>query len=211
IWSSGTPLTRASIVGVVEPVDWAPTGPPPPARSCATKAGSTAHTFNITGSSGRAPGMKGRDCQVLLRSPTLPFGLPVFSRVRPIQIRPGSFVGAASALLRRGKAPLVVRVDGGPYGSVPTGWAERRQNHTARWAAWPPGRASAVARSVGETAVHVGDRRLPGTGARRSARDHSLGRPGGPAATHPSRRRHRPGRPAARRPGGAPLSLVPDP
>jgi hypothetical protein len=52
-----------------------------------------------------------------------------------------------------------------------------------------------VARSVGDTAVHVGDRRLPGTGARRSARDHSLGRPGGPAATHPSRRRHRPGRP----------------
>ena len=47
-----------------------PTGPPLPARSCATKAGSTAHTFDITGSSGSGPGMEGRDWQVLLRGPT---------------------------------------------------------------------------------------------------------------------------------------------
>jgi hypothetical protein len=78
----------------------APTGPPPPARSWATKAGSTAHTFNITGSSGSGPGMKGRDCQVLLRSATLPLwasgfqpgagrsitsGMVHLSRVRPDQ------------------------------------------------------------------------------------------------------------------------------
>jgi len=33
--------------------------------------------------------------------------------------------------------PLVVQLDAGPYGSVRTGLAERRQNHTARWTAWP--------------------------------------------------------------------------
>jgi hypothetical protein len=58
--------------------------------------------------------------------------LAVFSRVRPIQIRPGSSVCAGSALLSRVKAHLVVRADPGPYGLVRTVLAERWQNHPAR-------------------------------------------------------------------------------
>ena len=71
--------------------------------------------------------MKGRDCQALLRSPTLPFVLPVFSRVRPRWS-----AGVVASLISRVEVGSVIPGDPTPSGSVRIGWVERRQNRLAR-------------------------------------------------------------------------------
>jgi hypothetical protein len=151
------------------PVDRAPTGPPQPARSCATKAGSTAHIFSITGSSGSGPGMKGRDCQVLLRSPTLPFGLPVFSRVRLVRFSSAWFAGAALALISRGPDGSAVQGDSESCGSGQISWAERWQKSRPRICCYcrrrPPA-GPALSPKARAQFVVVARRRTPTAGGR---------------------------------------------
>jgi excisionase family DNA binding protein len=62
--------------------------------------------------------MKGRDCQALLRSATLPFGLPVFSQVLPIRVRPSWCAGVVSSLISRVEVGSVIPGDPTPSGSV---------------------------------------------------------------------------------------------
>ena len=104
------------------------TGRPGPYRAAATSwvvgdEGRIDRAYSdITGSSGSGPGMKGRDCQVLLRSPILPFGLPFSSRVLPIRVRPRWCAGVVSSLVSRVEVGLVVPDDPTPSGLVRIGW-----------------------------------------------------------------------------------------
>ena len=126
------------------------TGRPGPYRAAATSwvvgdEGRIDRAYiDITGSSGSGPGMKGRDCQVLLRSPILPFGFPFFSRVLPIRVRPRWCAGVVSSLVSRVEVGLVVPDDPTPSGLVRICWAERRQNRPARSRPWPHGSRARV-------------------------------------------------------------------
>jgi len=81
---------------------------------------------------------------MLLRSPTLPVGLPVFSRVQVIRVRPRGYAGVVSSLISRVGLDSVVPNDPGPFDLVRIGWAEHRQNRPARPRPWPHGSRARV-------------------------------------------------------------------